>query len=61
MLHIEEQFQVEENKKKQKEKYIMQYIEELEYLLLSVSIVNLLLRAFRFLGCVKSLSNSSPL
>jgi len=31
-LHIEEQFQVEIDKK-QNEKYIMQYFEELEYLL----------------------------
>jgi len=44
---MKETFQVKENKK-QKEKYIVQYIEEIENLLnIWVSIVNMLLRAYR--------------
>jgi len=43
-LRIEDKFQAEENKK-EKEKYITRYIEEIEYLLMSI--LNLLLRASR--------------
>jgi len=57
-LHIHEQFQVEKLRRKNRN---TSYNILKNLLNIWVSIVNLLLRAYRFLDCVKPLCNSSPL
>jgi len=52
-LHVKKKFQVKEGEAKRE----IHYIKKIYW----VSIVNLLLRAYRVLDCVKLLCNSSPL